>query len=430
MKALFTSFFIGLYAVVAAQPFDCDGDFILTLFNNSSSVFYNIEIDPQTNEVLFVPLSNGDAGLTLNAIGYRSTDNYVYGISNNNLVRVDRFGKATVVTDLPALNSFYGYWAGDIPKDGKHLYVLGSVSGGGSGFSVQIARIDLDDYSVETMPIPNAEELDVLITDISFEPNEGLVYGFDRNENRLIKFDITTGIIDKDLFPSTTECDAMGAIFFDAFGNLYGYGEIPGSNVSETFYKIDKRTGEFTAAATGPESIGKDACACAFTVQMQKEVAPKLALPCDELTYTFVIANSSLQSVEGAYFYDEMPDEVEIIEIVQNPFGGRLVQGEGGHVLEIEDMSIPFGTDSLVVKVEIRGALPGFYKNQASLSNLPVELGEETFSDDPSSLTIGDSTIFEVVPVVIDPENGSAVICADESIRPSTPLFALSLIHI
>lgn len=406
-----------------AQPFDCNGDFILTIFNNGSSIFYRIEIDPLTNDVLFNPLSPGNAGLTMNAIGYRSTDNYVYGIRGTDLCQVDRFGKAKVVANLSGLNPFYGYYAGDIPRDGKHLYILGST-GPGTNFSLQIAKIDLDDYSVETYSIPKAEEIKVFITDISFEPDEGLVYGFDRNENRLIKFDIETGIIDESIFPPSDAVTAMGAIFFDAFGNLYGYGEKPGSNISDTFYKIDKLTGEFEAQATGPVAIGKDACACPFTVEIQKEVSPKFALPCDELIYTFTIANASLLNLENVNFTDNMPEELIITEILNNPFGGDIISGVGSNFLSIENLSIPPGIDNIIVKAEIYNAEDGIYKNQAVLSNLPTELGGETFSDDPSTLTIGDSTFFEVISLNINPENGSASICNGEVITLETTEYA------
>ena len=423
MKAL-TSFILLLFAAaLQAQPFDCNGDFILTISTSGASTFYRIEIDPVTNDVLFNPLSSGDAGLGLNAIGYRSTDNYVYGISGTDLCQVDRFGKAKIVANLSGLNPFFGYYAGDIPRDGKHLYILGST-GPGTNFSLQIAKIDLDDYSVETYGIPNAQDLEVFITDVSFEPDEGLVYGFDRNENRLIKFDIETGIIDKSIFPPSDQVDAMGAIFFDAFGNLYGYGALPGSNISDTFYKIDKVTGEFEAQATGPVAIGKDACACPFTVEIQKEVRPKFALPCDELTYTFTIANSSLLNLQGVKFTDVMPVELSITEIIYNPYAGNVLEAIGGNFICIEDMLIPPGIDSIVVKAEIFDASEGLYKNQAILSELPTELGEETFSDDPSTLTIGDSTYFEVISPSIDPENGSAAICNGETITLETQLFA------
>ncbi|MFT5166183.1 MAG: gliding motility-associated-like protein [Saprospiraceae bacterium] len=399
-----------------AQPFECEGDFFLALANTGNSIFYRVEIDQNTNAVLFNALPAANSGVRINAIGYRITDNYIYGveIGTSNLCQVDATGTATVIAVLNGLNANYGYYAGEISPDGQYLYLLSS--GGNPYISRDLVRVDLNDYSLLTIPIPNAATAEVLCTDFSFDPIDGSLYGFDLVDNRLIKIDPLTGIIDESLYPITTVADAMGGIFFDAFGNLYGYGDQLNSGVANTFFKIDKTTGIITIEAIGPAAVGKDGCACPYTIELRKIVYPKSAFPCTEVTYVFEIANASAIDHTGIDFLDELPTELTITEIVQNPFGGTIVSGVGGSVLLIENVIIPKGIDSIVVRAEVAPGAEGIYKNQAILMNLPVALGSETLSDDPSTLAIDDSTSLEIVPLFVDLQNDTAGICNGDTL--------------
>ncbi len=414
-KAIFILlFFLG--NDLQAQPFDCAGDFFLSLTGSGPSIFYRVEIDPVTNDVLFDPLSAGNAGAEINAIGYRITDNYIYGVNpvNFNLYRIDATGTATELTILSGLNPNYQYYGGEISPDGQTLYLLGS--GGFPYITKELAKVNLDDYSIVTIPIPNATAADVLCTDFSFDPTDGTLYGFDAVENRLIIFDPDLGTIDESSFPVTNTADEMGGIFFDAFGTIYGYGNQLNSGTANTFFKIDKNTGEVTVEAIGPVAIGKDGCACPYTIEMRKTVYPRLAFPCTEVTYVFEVANASSFDHSGIDFIDEMPDELTITEIIQNPFGGTIVSGVGSNILSIEDVFIPKGIDSIIVRAAIAPGAEGLYKNQAKLVNLPTGLGDETLSDDPLTLTLDDSTTLEVVPLFLDLENDTTGICVGDTL--------------
>ncbi len=402
--------------LLSAQSLVCDGAFFLSLANNGPSVFYRVEIDPNTNDVLFSPLSGGNAGMTLNAIGYRSTDNYIYGIQlgTSNLVQINAVGDATVITDLPDLNLAYGYFAGEVSADGQFLYLLGS--GGNPYVTRVLVKVNLDDYSVSSVDIPNAGTVQVLCTDFSFDPTDGTLYGFDMFDNRLIIIDPVTGFIDETTYPTTNVADAMGGLFFDAFGNLYGYGNQINSGVSNTLFSFDKNTGVLMQEAIGPTASEKDGCACPYTIDLTKIVYPEVAFPCTEVTYVFEIANASALDQIGIDFLDEMPPELTITEILQNPFGGNIISGVGSNILSIENITVPLGIDSIIVRAEVAPNAEGIYKNQASLTNLPVGLGGETFSDDPKTLVIDDSTELEIIPLFVDLENDTIGICNDDSL--------------
>jgi gliding motility-associated-like protein len=418
---LFTGFM-----TAGAQPFECNGDYFLSLTSNGPSIFYRVEIDPVTNDVLFNPISAGNTGAIINAIGYRSTDNYIYGVDPDNhfLYRVDANGTATALATLADLTPGYQYFAGEIDPGGEFLYLLGS--GGNPYLSRSLVRVDLDDYTQTITDIPNAEFVNAFVTDFSFDPVTGVLYGFDRNDNRLVTINPVSGNIDETQFPSTDVSDAMGAIFFDAFGNLFGYGDQFGSNVSNTLFRIDKNTGAVTQAAIGPIAMGKDGCACPYTVELQKTVYPETAFPCTEVTYVFEIANASALPVTEAEFSDIMPEAMTITEIVENPFGGNVISGVGSSTLTIQEMTIPQGVDSIIVRVEIGQGAEGIYANQASLSNLPTALGTEALSDNPETLFIGDSTFLSVVPLFIDLANDTTFICIGSSLELNASTYGVT----
>lgn len=418
LKPISIIFLISIFALHEGfgQAFTCEGDFYMVLNNSGGqSQLYNVEINPITEEVVFAPTSTTGTGAILNAIGYRQTDNYIYAIdqSSYELVRVDASGNATALTTLLDLDFSAGYYAADITPDGQYMVLLSA-----NGFplrSREIVFIDLSDpgYPVTSSPL-NGDA--VLCTDIAFDPLSGILYGFDRNGNRLIKIDPDNGQVDTATYPTTDVADAMGAIFFDSFGRLYGYGDLMGESLARTFFSLNTTTGEVRDIAFGPEASQKDGCSCPYTIRLEKTVNPEVAFPCTEVEYSFHLANASGEGKTGVALYDEIPSGFTITDIVENPFGGTVVSGVGANVLWIENMNVPPGIDSVVVRVEVPATALGTYANQAMLTGLPVALGEETLSDNPRTLQPMDSTFLEIIPLAIDLEKDSVAICGDQSL--------------
>ena len=67
-------------SVFAQTPFVCDGAFYLSLGSGGTTTFYRVTIDNSTGIVLFNAL-NGSSGANVNGIGYRITDNLIYGVN-------------------------------------------------------------------------------------------------------------------------------------------------------------------------------------------------------------------------------------------------------------------------------------------------------------------------------------------------------------
>jgi gliding motility-associated-like protein len=108
------------------------------------------------------------------------------------------------------------------------------------------------------------------------------------------------------------------------------------------------------------------------------------------VVYSFVITNASGADREGIRLFDNMPGAFYIKRILENPFGGTVTME--GNILDIRDMNVKIGQDTIKVLVEIGPDALGLYRNQAVLSGLPVQLGGFTVSDNPKTLIEQDST--------------------------------------
>ncbi len=401
--------------VLLGQAPNCTGDYFLSVALGEVYGFYKIQISPLDNDITFNSLGTSNTNIFVNSVGFRSTDNFIYGLTKDNeLCRINALGEVTVLTIVTGLDPDFGYFAGDVSPDGQYLFLLGT--GGSQNSTSVLARINLDDYSTESANLPLPPGTALSISDLVFDPETNDVYAFDGNANRLLKLNSNTGSIDENLYPSTDAADAMAAIFIDAFGDLYGYGRQPSDDLSNTFFKINKTTGEITPTATGPSADQVDACSCPYSVEIQKSVFPKVALPCDEVTYVFKIANGSAFSQTGLNFLDEMPDDLIITEIIRNPFNGNLVSGVGTNILSIENFTLPQGVDSLIVRAYVSETANGVYKNQASISNLSEGLGNESLSDDPSTIATEDSTTLLVATLSATINNLNTQLCPGDTL--------------
>jgi gliding motility-associated-like protein len=397
-----------------AQPFQCDGDFILSLTNQSPSKLFKLDI--MSNGVVdFKELSMGTTDKFINAIGYRTTDNYVYGIDPNKheLYRIDATGNATYIT-TPDLTPQTIYWAGAITPDGEELLLIGKRNGWIC--TCDFSRVNLNDYSVTTTTFPNGFPLDVSVTDIAFDPLSGKLYGFDGIDNRFVIIDIEEGKVDQASFTPSETIEGLGALFFDSFGDLYGYGSKVGSDVSNTLFKIDKATGAVLSEAIGPETTNQDGCACSNNIDLRKRVFPEIAYACTEVQYVFEISNTSRSPQFNASFNDILPEDFTIKEIVYNPYNGNVLSGVGTNVLHIGAMEIPTGIDSIIIRVALGPNTRGFYGNQASINNLPESLGYSALSDNPLTLAKDDSTILFIKPLDVNLQLDTIGLCLTDTI--------------
>ncbi|MBL0026546.1 MAG: gliding motility-associated C-terminal domain-containing protein [Saprospiraceae bacterium] len=377
---------------MAQKPFVCQGQYFLSLTKNgsNSSGLYEVKISQNGQNINLVPIQNS-IGLVLNGMGYRITDNFIYGMDpiRGRLRRIGSDGIAFdlgVPKDLPqgAL-----YYAGDVTPDGRYLLLVSTGTN-----TPQIVKVDLDDPNFQCTSIPLRDRL-VSIVDVAFDPFTGVLYGNDIYNKRLVIVDPVTGNVNID-FPIQPLVDQLGALFSDSFGNLYGYGSV-GIGSQDKFVSINKKTGVITPLAEGPPSVGQDGCSCPYTLELQKTVTPQIAYPCTEVIYSFIVSNGSGIARGGIALSDTMPKGLKIKSVIKNPFGGKLTLSD--NFIKIEDMNVTVGIDTIKVLVEVAPDALGLYRNQALLTGLPLSLGSYTYSDNPATLIEKDSTDLLIKPL-------------------------------
>jgi len=373
-----------------------------------------VDIDPVTQEVVFKTIE-GNLGVVINGIGYRSEENLIYGVEPqfHYLFQLDANGSLKQVTGLDLTNGYF-YLGADITPDGKYLVLIGSTEIGGIPVDVEMAYVDLEDPNYGVTRIRLKGEL-VNMLDIAFDPQDEQLYAFDSGGKRLVKI-LPDGTVIAP-FPPTSILDVAGSVFFNVFGDLFSYGSPGGTGgYQNTLYAVDKNTGVFQILTTGARARATDACSCPFSVEVRKSVLPEVTIPCGRVQYSFEIANLSTRSQGGITFEDFLPPGFTISAILRNPFAGNIISGVGMQTLQIIDMVVPSGVDTLIIEVELDDIAPGVYKNQAHLYGLPIGLGESRVSDNPRTLIRRDSTVLIVNPIGFDTMMVEELVCIGESL--------------
>ena len=385
----------GLPVKTAAQiPFVCQDQFFLTFVRPPTSL-NEVLINTQSN-VEFRSI-NPNLGLELNAIGYRSTDNFIYCIApaTRQLVRLDASGSAELLANL-SLDPAYSYFAGDVTPDGRFMVVIGTGTlFTGQNVAAEMARINLESGNYEVMRVPMITN--ALIFDIAFNPISGLLYGYDSNGFRLVRIDDNSGAVSFP-FPPSSAPGITGSIFFDAFGNLFAYGSAGVfSQTQNRLYQIDTQTGASELLTTGESVEASDGCSCPYTVQLTKTVNRPQAFPCSEIEYTFTIANTSGRTQTDLLLEDALPTGFTYVGVKSNPLSGIVLSQPGSNRFIVSDLQVPVGTHEITIVVSVGNVVPKIYKNQARLRNLPASLGGSRLSDNPLTLLKPDSTAIEII---------------------------------
>jgi CHU_C Type IX secretion signal domain/Domain of unknown function DUF11 len=419
---LLSLLFFFLHMVRAQQPFTCEDQFFLTLSGNVASL----------NEVIIDPISKTTAFRTIranltsdiNAIGYRVTDNFIYGIdpSSLSLLRLDATGNVEILKTL-SLSKLNAYFAADITPDGRYLVVLGSVQlGSGSALTTEVIKIDLNDpnYGISAVVINRTSR----IFDIAFHPVTGLLYGYDADGQRLVIINPETGALTYP-YPSSGQPFVTGSLFFDAYGNLFAYGSNSFSAEQNSLYLINANTGQSSLIATGAIANASDGCSCPYTIELSKSVMPKSSPGCSDVEYTFTITNASARPHSGITLKDILPPGFTFLEVVKNPLTSTVTSLPGATQFEMTNITLPQGEHKIVIRVNTGNASPGTYQNQAVLSNIPQSLGSRRLSDDLSTIVIDDSTSLEIIGLPFKTISITTALCNTE---PNVELSAASQI--
>ena len=251
MKKLLIALALLFAQSVLAQPFD----------NCPSHAFLTQGTMPQT---FAVDLISGDYRVAadymgtskpVNALGFNSVDQYLYGWSkeHNAPVRVHSdFSIEVLSVENITNNNFY---VGDVHPYNNEYYVYRR------GQNYGLYKIDLNPDSTDYMTmqqIVDGKTLSMKAADMAINPSDGFGYALSRH-GELYQFDLATG--DHTKLGNSGVSGTFGAAYFDPDGNFY-----VSRNNDGNIYRISVGTGSYTAEffAAGPSSNTNDGSRCAI----------------------------------------------------------------------------------------------------------------------------------------------------------------------
>lgn len=154
---------------------------------------------------------------------------------------------------------------------------------------------------------------------------------------------------------------------------------------------------------------------CPFTVELGHKIVPAETFPCQEVVFRYIIDNDSGLPRSGVSLSDTLPAGFAVVGLERNPFGGELQPGLPPEILNVHNMSLPVGIDSIEVAVELGPVPPGIYRQRAVLSGLPPAIGPTRLSVNADTMSL-DSTSLQVFGAGSDSTYLDAVLCPNETL--------------
>ena len=385
-------------------PFNCTGQVWCVL--EETNEFAELVINPSNNAVDYQVISSLGM-LDVKALAFRSSDRLVYALESttHELFQIDANGQLFNLGQL-ALEAGRRYDAAGIDPTGQYLYVTGSIN----QFDLHMARVDLNTFAVEFLPVAGG----IHLLDIAFDPYTGDLWAYDLNNTSFLKIELPgltyTGL------SFTDGAHTIEGVFFNAMGQPNGYGTSANGFAGASF-SVNKETGQETRSSnSGPIIRITDLAACPYGIDFFAAANPEIVLPCTETQYTYLIGNGSGGNQSNVRFEHDYPDNFDVIDIIRNPYGGT-VSVASGSLVRIDNLTLDGGVDSIIVRVEV-GDLPGGeYPSQATLTNLPATLGSIRPSDDPASFAPLDETLITINRIEEDSVFNTRFVCLGSQIE-------------
>ncbi|MEO0394810.1 MAG: DUF11 domain-containing protein [Cyanobacteria bacterium P01_A01_bin.137] len=393
---------ITVVATASGPPFVCDGTFLLAQDENSRY----FAVDTGNNQLQ--PLSSvfGNSfpdpiSTYMNGIGFNVQDGYVYGV-NPSTGNVYRLASDGTVTDLGNPNNLpNSVFSGDVDGNGVYYAHTGQwlyqvdVSG---ATAIRTGRIQLSRT--------------VKADDVAFNPVNGLLYGFDKDNDVVVEINPTTGQVTNlttQYESGTASITQAGASYFDVFGDFYAY-QNNGGRLVRFSLDLPNNIALGSNYATGRNVSKNDGAACPYGPLIQKDVSTTTVEAGYSVTYTYKIGNQNPFALGGVLFRDILPSTDERTYVpgsLVNPLGGIVNTYGNSQQLEITGMNVP-ANQTAVLSVQVlipADTPPGELFNQAELENIPIGFGgPRLLSDYPPTGARPDPTPLTVTtPIATNP---------------------------
>ena len=421
LMAVVVSYYPPALTQGAAGSFICDRTLYLSQGQpNSPTTLNRVTTNPFGLTPVRTPAANEPE---YNAIGLNVRDGFIYGIAPTSpaiVYRIDSTGTAIPLVNPPTppagfpvipANSFA--FAGDINRDGLYfVYVTNIPAPGNNLFAIDVTTNTV----VRSLTLPGTN-----FADISFNPVDDQLYAFDNTRRQMALINPTTGAVTYFGNPITNVGNgtAVGASFFDAFGNFYA-NESNGT-VSNVFVARNvANANPIVFEQQNQTSIGGvsrfDGASCAFAPVAEKIVEPQSVAANGIITYRYRLANQLGQPLSTANltFTDQLPPGLIYVDQTLNntSVGGTPNNYGGTPLLQIAGITIPpRGSVEISVNVQVSlSATPGTVLNQATINNVPsvpgLTLPPTIPSDFPPSGIYPDPTPLVITPAPPTPRIG------------------------
>ena len=248
-KSLSTVLIFSFYVSVYADSFDHCPSFAY-LVQGSPATFYGVNLATGYYEELSTSMGTHSS---INAIGFNSLDNYIYGFSNE-FNTVVMFGNDYQIIPLVVNGlSNTSFYVGDVSNIDNSYYVYRSGSAAGL-YKIPLTN-NQNNYTAEK--IVDGVSLNLAIYDFAFHPTTNELFSVSRTGD-LVKINPVNGSYS--ILGNVGESGTFGAVYFDASGQFY-----ISRNDDGYIFRIDVDVAQPYADffAFGPSSSTNDGARCA-----------------------------------------------------------------------------------------------------------------------------------------------------------------------
>ena len=191
-------------------------------------------------------------------------------------------------------------------------------------------------------------------------------------------------------------------MWFDAQGDMFVFRD------TGSIYRVDVTDLQAPVSelvSTGTEQTTGDAAHCTYRPSLTKTASPSSIGEGGAVTFTFEISNALPAGSIGDPLTVDLDDvlpagmAIDASSIsVTGAAGFTDNTTDGTNILDIDAIDVPANsTVTITVDVDTASLAPGEHSSRATISGLPVTLGESVDSDDPSLPGFDDPTAFTVI---------------------------------
>lgn len=472
------------HAQGVGTAFNCDGTLYVANAEEDDSPIdgpgspdaTQLEFLDTGGEFDLVPVSGGLASAeTYNATGFRPQDGFIYAIRPNNLgnpdpavqprstvYRIDSAGQVTSLGVPPGITNA-DYFAGDISPNGTFFVyapVANTVPAGTAGTLTEIDVTTnpptvLRTFNVELSGGGGGDNVPDLF-DIAFNPEDGRLYGYDRQTQQLVRITVTDATPDgatlitepvQNIGSAQPGGVIVGATFFDAFGRIFLY-----ANVGQFFrgqVDADSQTvslENITNQNPPPAVLNNDGASCPYAPIVEKTAFDSDGNPIQSddtvqagevVTYIYTFINSNFVDLQNVTFTDALPPDGRTFvpgslralsgNILQGASANNYGEGSNTNNLVITGINLAPGAGNtaqgntaqqIAVDVQIPADIqPGTYENQAVVETTTATLDPPTGpptpinprivarSDDPET----PNSFPDPTPITVTPSQDAAI---------------------